>query len=311
MSELEQKPRILVLHYSQTGQLDCVVESIVAPLQASATLTVDFLELTPKQAYPFPWPFIRFINTFPEAIYEKGCELALKDEHIKGSYDLVILAYQVWFLAPSIPTIAFLQTEQAKSLLKDTPVVTVIACRNMWLQAQEKVKAHLHDLGAKLVGNIALVDACGSAISFLSTPLWLLTGNKGPYRFGVPRAGVSDEDISNASRFGQALVSRMSSGEALDETVLQGLAAVTIFDKLIPSEKIATRSFYIWGKLFLLCGGPDAPVRKLLAVLYAIFLIAMILTVVPISALLKKVFSPLLRRRIKKQKKYFSWPSGE
>lgn len=312
LSELEQKKRILVLHYSQTGQLDRVLQSIVEPLQNdSARITVDFLEIKPVEAYPFPWPFIRFINTFPEAIYEKSCPIELNDAHLADSYDLVLLGYQVWFLAPSIPISAFLQSETAAQLLKDTPVVTVIACRNMWLQAQEKVKARLSHLGARLVGNIALVDACGGAISFLSTPLWLLTGNKGPYKLGIPQAGVGADDITHAKRFGQALLSRMSSAKPIDETILQGFGAVSISDKLIPSEKIANRSFYLWGKLFLAFGGPDAPARKFLAVLYAIFLITMILTVVPITALLKKIFSPLLRGRIKKQKAYFSWPSGE
>ncbi len=311
MSDLDQKKQILILHYSQTGQLDRVLESIMKPMQSEASITVDLLEIKPRDPYPFPWPFIQFINTFPEAIHERGCALELDESGLKDSYDLIILGYQVWFLAPSIPVSAFLQSEVAARLFQNTPVITVIACRNMWLQAQEKVKAHLQRLGGKLIGNVALTDACGSAISFLSTPLWVLTGNKGPFKCGIPKAGVSDHDIAHAKRFGQAILSRLNSGEQLDHTTLQGLGAVSINDKLIPSEKIATRSFYLWGKLFLACGRPNAPFRKYLAALYAVFLIIMILTVVPITALLKKIFSPLLKKRIEKQKEYFSRPSGE
>ena len=77
------------------------------------------------------------------------------------------------------------------------------------------------------------------------------------------------------------------------------------------SEKVATRSFYLWGKLFLAAGGPDAWLRKPLTILYAIFLLTLILTVVPITAILKRVFAPLMKKRIAQQKAYFAQPSGE
>lgn len=311
MENTDNKKRVLVLHYSQTGQLDRVVQSIVAPLVNDTAVTVDYLAITPQTPYPFPWPFVQFINAFPESAHQIDCPLALDAEHLQSGYDLVILGYQVWFLAPSIPVSSFLNSQTAHKLLADTPVVTVIACRNMWLQAQEKVKAQLAAVGAKLVGNVALVDEAGSILSFFATPLWVLTGRRGPFWFGIPKAGVADVQISAASRFGDALAARMRADQPLDTTVLQGLGAVRVNDKLISSEKIATRSFYLWGKLFLACGGPRSLLRIPLAFIYALFLIAMILTVVPISALLKKLFTPLLRRRIARQKQYYAWPSGE
>lgn len=308
---MEQKKRILVLHYSQTGQLDRVLESVVAPLRDDPNVALDFLELRPAKAFPFPWPVVRFINAFPESAHEKGCELDLDTSHLKDSYDLVVLGYQVWYLAPSIPMSAFLQSELAERLLADTPVVTVIACRNMWLQAQEKVKAHLDRLSARLVGNVALVDESGSWASFVATPLWVLTGRRGPFWFGIPRAGVSDEDIARADRFGVALRERLHSERPIDETIWQGLHAVYVNDKLIASEKIAARSFFLWGKLFLACGGPHSLLRIPLAIFYMVFLVVMLITVVPTTALLKHAFMPLLRNRVARQKTYYAWPSGE
>ncbi|WP_232305485.1 dialkylrecorsinol condensing enzyme [Gilvimarinus polysaccharolyticus] len=311
MENTDNKKRVLVVHYSQTGQLDRVVQSVVGPLQNDAAITVDYLTIKPQVPYPFPWPFIQFINTFPEAAHQIDCPLQLDITQLYERYDLVILGYQVWFLAPSIPVSSFLNSPVAHKLLADTPVVTVIACRNMWLQAQEKVKAQLATIGAKLVGNIALVDEAGSILSFFATPLWVLTGRRGPFWFGIPRAGVADAQITAAARFGEALVARFSAKQPMDSTVLQGLGAVRINDKLIASEKIGTRSFYLWGKLFLACGKPSAWLRKPLALLYAVFLIAMIVTVVPITAVLKKLTAPLMRGRITKQKRYYAEPSGE
>ena len=316
MPDSNAKKRVLVIHYSQTGQLERVAHSVATPLLKDEDVQVDFLPIKPVDPYPFPWPFLRFINTFPESAHQIPCALDLQADHLQSEYDLVILAYQVWYLAPSIPISSFLQSELAQRLLADTPVVTVIACRNMWLQAQEKVKAHLQRCNAKLVGNIALVDAAGSIASFFATPLWVLTGRKGPHWFGlVPVAGVSQQDVDGAQRFGEVLRERLlgntSPSMAMDGDVLQGLNAAPVNDKLILSEKVGTRSFYLWGKLFLACGKPDAALRKPLAALYTVFLLLMIVTVVPVTALLKLLFSPLLKKRIARQKAYYAGSSGD
>ena len=303
--------RVLVLHYSQTGQLSRVLQSVVAPLQQSDAVEVVCQDIQPLENYPFPWPFFRFINTFPEASHDVGCQLHPMNTLGSEDFDLVILGYQVWFLSPSIPITGFLKSADAQSLLAGKPVITVIACRNMWLMAQEKIKGHLSRLGARLIGNVALVDEAGTAASFLSTPLWVLTGKKGPFPLGIPAAGVSEQDITEAGRFGKAIAARLLSGDPLDETVLQGLGAVTVNEKLIASEKMAARSFYLWGKLFRALGGPDAWLRKPLVLVYAVFLLTLILTVVPLTALLKKLMGPFTAKRTLRQKRYFSAPSGE
>ncbi len=303
--------KILVIHYSQTGQLDRTVESIAQPLVSSELCEVNFLNLEPETPYPFPWPFITFINAFPEAVHEKGCALKPMPRELVGEYDLIILGYQVWYLAPSNPITALLQSPEAEVIFKDTPVITTIACRNMWLLAQERVKKHLTRLGAKLIGNVALVDEAGAGFSFLSTPIWMFSGSKGPYPLGIPNAGVAQKDIKDASRFGKAVLARISNNQALDETVLRGLGAVKINVRLVASERIATRSFHIWGKLFLACGQAPNFARSVLALLYAVFLIAIILTVVPINFLVKKLLSPFTRKGDEKLREYFAAPSGE
>ena len=46
--------RILVLSYSQTGQLADITQSIVAPLQQSGDCSVYIETLRPVAPYPFP-----------------------------------------------------------------------------------------------------------------------------------------------------------------------------------------------------------------------------------------------------------------
>src|SRR5579859_2756801 len=162
------KRRVLVVHYSSpSGQLTEVMRRLCGPLSESGEVELQQIVLRPRRPYPFPWPILRFFDTFPETIYLDPPELQPLGLDPNARFDLVILGYQVWFLSPSGPTAAFLKSPEARALFKDTPVVTVIACRDMWLLAQERVKEILAACGARLVGNVVLVDEAGSVGSFL------------------------------------------------------------------------------------------------------------------------------------------------
>ena len=294
----------------QTGQLAAIKNSVCDPLEKSAQVSVETLVLKPAKPFPFPWPFLKFFRIFPETVTMQPIDLeAFTTEH--DQYDLIILTYQVWFLSPSLPIASFLQSEQAKKLFNNTPVVTIIGCRGMWLMAQEKVKAFLNKLNAKLVDNVVLSDDCGAFFSFLATPMWMLTGNKKPLSW-VPAAGVGEQDIIDAKRFGDAIVTRLeTNSDPIQQSMLTNLSAVKINEKLIASEKMANHSFGIWSKILRKIGPQQSTRRALGLMVYVTFLILLILTVVPISALIKKLISPLTKNKIIEQKKYYAEPSGE
>lgn len=303
--------QVLIVHFSQTGQLDRLAQSVCAPLQQQADIQLDFLPLQPAQPYPFPWPFLDFFRIFPETVLMRPQPLLPLAVDASKRYDLVILAYQVWFLSPSQPMTAFLASPEAAQLLKGTPVVTLIGCRNMWLMAQEKVKNRLTELGARLVDNIALTDACGTAASFLATPLWLFTGRQKPYSW-VPRAGIDEAQIAAASRFGVAMVQRLTADNLpIEQPMLAGLGAVRIDEKLIASEKVGNRSFQLWSRLLAALGPQRSRRRAAGLVVYIVFLLCLIVTVVPLSAVLKKLLAPLFKERTQREKAYFAGPSGE
>lgn len=303
--------QVLIVHFSQTGQLDRLAQSVCKPLQQCSDIQLDYLQLQPAQPYPFPWPFLDFFRIFPETVLMRPQPLLPLAVEASKRYDLVILAYQVWFLSPSQPMSAFLASPEAAQLLKGTPVVTLIGCRNMWLMAQEKLKARLTELGARLVDNIALTDACGTAASFLATPLWLFTGRQKPYSW-VPRAGIAETEIIAASRFGVAMAQRLTADNLpIEQPMLQGLGAVRIDEKLIASEKVGNRSFQLWSRLLAALGPQQSRRRAVGLVLYIAFLLCLIVTVVPLSALLKKLLAPLTKARTERDKAYFAGPSGE
>lgn len=301
--------KVLVISYSQSGQLSKFVKSATKPLCQNEDIQVDYHILEPVKAYPYPWRFYPFFDAFPEAVYMNGCEVK-PASHLADDYDLIIIGYTVWFLSPAIPVTGYLKTDQAKQLLKDKPVVTLIACRDMWVMAQEKMKLLINECGGHLIDNAVLTDQSGTVYSFITTPRWMLTGKKDPF-WVFPAAGVSEQDINDSARFGERLALALSQNmEKEKKPLLTNLRAVKVNGKLISSEKIATRSFMIWGKLIQSSGKPGAFPRKVMITVYVVFLIAMIFTLVPINLLAKKLISPLMKNSIEKSIEYYEKPSG-
>jgi hypothetical protein len=301
--------RILVLHYSQTGQLTRAVQSMLSPLAQRPDVEIVWQNLEPVEAFPFPWGFLRFFDTFPECVHLDPPPIRPVAFGPGTRFDLVVLSYQVWFLSPSLPVTAFLQSEAAQ-VLRDTPVITFIACRNMWLSAQEKMKGLLRDLGARHIDNVVLVDQGPPWATFITTPRWVLTGKKNGFWGIFPPAGVSAAEIAAAARFGRALADALPLLQSARGPLLSGLGAVKVIPGYITGEKIAHRSFRLWGKLLRAIGKPGNPLRRLVLVVYIVFLVAMILTVMPVSIMMRALLRPLLRKRLEAEVVRLEAPSG-
>ena len=302
--------RILVLYYSQTGQLTRATQSFMAPLAQRADVEIIWQNLQPEQPYPFPWGFFSFLDVFPESVYLDPPRLKPLSFESDSGFDLVVLAYQVWFLSPSPPIVAFLKSPAAR-VLNDTPVITFIACRNMWLTAQEKVKMLLSAAGARLIDNAVLVDQGPPWATFVTTPRWLLTGKKDGFWGIFPPAGVSEAEIAGAARFGRAIADSLhllQSGTV--PSLLAGLGAVHVNPGYIVGERIAHRSFLVWGRLLRRIGPPGSGSRKAVLLLYVMFLVTMILTVVPLGIIVRAVLRPLLRKRMDAEVVQLELPSG-
>jgi len=301
---------ILVVSYSQSGQLDAILKSLLSPLYESDTINIVHKYISPKIVYPFPWSFMKFMDLFPECVYLDPCEIEnIENDEIE--YDLIILAYQVWFLSPSIPMTSFLKSEYARKKLSHKPVITLIGCRNMWIMAQEKMKSMLNDIGAKLIDNIVLIDQGNSLATFITTPRWMFTGKKDSLWKIFPKAGISDEDIRFSSRFGKAILKGLLENKKQNNTSFcHGLGAVCVNEKLIRSEQIGIKSFHIWGKIIRKIGKVGDIKRKPIVLLYLFFLILMIITVVPINMIVQTINRKINKNKVNLQKEYYELPSG-
>ena len=256
--------KVLIIYFTQTGQLKQIIDSITAPLNDDCQLF--FEELKPVPAFPFPWKGMSFFQAFPESVKEIPCKLEPLQNDLSQDYDLVILAYTVWYLSPSIPVSSFLQSDEAKKLLNGRPVITVLGVRNMWIMAQERVKAMISDAGGRMVGNIVMADPAGNLTSVITIVRWMTTGRKDTFRrlgTNFPAAGVPEEGTRRGGDFGEAIKKALITQHlgSLQEDLIT-LRAVNVNPVLFNIEKRGKMMFGIWSKMILKKGAYNDPARE-------------------------------------------------
>lgn len=296
------KKNILVIYYSQTGQLEDIVKNIAKPFEAKKeAYDVTYYNIQLKEDFPFPWPGDVFFNTFPESYLQIPKEILPPSEEILNKkYDLILFGYQVWYLTPSIPIISFLKSGYASRILKDTPVVTISGTRNMWMLSQEKLKVYLRDLQAKLVGNIALVDRHDNYTSVLTILRWLTTGQKEKSGM-LPAAGVSDEEIAGSVKYGEIIERHFNNNDLntlQPDLVKNGAIEIRAF--LVRVEKVGNKIFTVWSNLII----KKKEKRPLLIKLFKVYLMAAIWIISPVVLVLHLLTTPIFWFKRQKQKTY-------
>ena len=294
--------KVLVIYYSQTGQLREILDSIIAPLKASGEVTVTFEEIRPKTPFPFPWTSDEFFQAMPESVRGIPCELHPLALNGQENFDLVIVAWQPWYLSPSIPIHAFFQHETAKKLLAGKPVITVIGSRNMWIMAHERIREYLKSMQAKLVGNIVLYDKAPNLVSVVSIIHWLFTGKKGRYLKIIPPAGISDDDIRNSSRFGDIILDsiRHNDMEHLRPALVKA-GAVDVIPSLVMLEKRGKIFFRLWAAFILKKGDYGDPARVTRVRLFKYYLLIVLYLVSPFASLLYFILKPFRKKALARQ----------
>lgn len=293
--------KILVLYYTQTGQLADILNSFTEPLK-KAGHSLEFVAVHPQTAYPFPWTGKSFFSVMPDCV--KGVPTSLQPFEIRDTrYDLVIFGYQAWFLSPSIPANSMLQDPRIRAVLKNTPVITITGARNMWISALERIKTSFKEIGARQVGNVVLVDKHHNLVSFITIFHWMFKGNKErPYSF-LPKPGVAEADIDHTKVLGSIVNKYLINGDwgPLQAELFANKSVVVNYN-LMYTESKATKLFAIWANLIVKRKNRDP---WLVAFKYYL-IIALFLAAPLILTINALFFKPFMRTKIKKQLAYYS-----
>ncbi|HEY6143048.1 MAG TPA: dialkylresorcinol condensing enzyme DarA [Flavobacterium sp.] len=294
---------VLVIYYSQSGQLESIARNIAKPLLDSEDFTVTFYEIQLEKPFPFPWNNDAFFGAFPESFLQIPTNLKpVPKEILNIKYDLILLNYQVWYLTPSIPINSFLKSPEAKILFDNTPVVTISGSRNMWFMAQEKIKVLLKQNNSILKGNIALVDRVGNLISVITIVEWMFSGVKKKYLGIFPLPGVSEKDIDESSKFGNIILS------ALQENDLDNLHsklvkndAVRVNSYLVTVDKTGNKIFNKWSRFII----SKKESRKTWIKIFKAYLLLAIWLISPIVYILHALTNPVMYLKRKKVIQYY------
>ncbi|MEO8884558.1 MAG: hypothetical protein ABI367_00750 [Mucilaginibacter sp.] len=292
--------KVLAIYYSQSGQLGDIIDNFTAPIEASGA-TVEKVRVRLANEPNFPWTADTFFSVMPHCQLDVPADLQpfeLKEK----KYDLVVLGYQAWFLSPSIPFNSFMQNEELRAVLKDTPVITVTGARNMWLNAFVRVKKLLRTAGANHVGNIALVDKHPNPVSFVTIFHWMLHGKKDRYLNIFPPPGVADADIKHTQVFGESVVPHLNTNDWSSlQDELDNQKAVVLNYNLMVIEGVAGKIFRVWANIIAKKKNKLPWIRAFKYYLLIAFFVGAPI-VVTIDAILFRFTSP---KRIKARKQHF------
>jgi hypothetical protein len=293
--------KILVIYYSQSGQLGDIVNNLTSPLSEGSNY-IETVKVEPLTPYPFPWSGKSFFSVMPDCVLDVPTEIQpiqLKEQQ----YDLIILGYQAWFLSPSIPSNSILSDPSIKKILKNTPVVTITGARNMWISAMEGIRKKLKESEAIHVGNIALVDKHANFVSFVTTLYWMFNGKKDRYLNIFPKPGVADADIENCRVFGNVLQKHLNLGNLNGmQQELVNKKGVVVKYHLMFIESKAKRIFTIWANFIV-----KRKNRTPWLVAFKYYLIIALFIAAPIILTVDAIFfKPFSSRKIRGQKLYYS-----
>jgi len=292
--------KVLVVYYSQTGQLEDILDNFTAPM-AAAGCQLEKVAVKPVAQYGFPWSAQSFFTEMPNSV--QMIPAAMEPFQLsQTAYDLVVFGWQPWFLSPSIPSNSILHHPVFREVLKRSPLVTITGCRNMWLNAYEKQKKVFKEIGANLVGNIVLMDKHQNYISGVTILYWQLWGKKDRLWGIFPKPGVADADVVASGKFGETVMAHLRTGNwAGLQQALVAQKAVEVKWDLMFIEPRANVMFNIWAGIINKKNnkGPWLVLFRYY-LLIALFMVAPI--VVGIYGLF---FKPFLGKSIYKKKQYY------
>ena len=300
---MEEKPKkVALFYYTQTGQAFRIADKICEPLEQAGCEVVR-KEIVPETPFPFPWSAMSFFQAFPESRLGVPCKLKPIDLNDIMDADLVLIAGQSWYLSWSIPIHSFFQSEEIRNYLKGRNIVVTMGCRNMWVMTQQKTREYIREIGGRYVGFISLQDKAPNLVSVITIIRWLLYGKKDATRL-LPAAGVSAEDIENATVYGRIIHEAMERNDYANmQEELMKKEAVTFLSSVYFIENNGYKLWGQWARFILKKGVYNDPKREPYLRIFCAYLFFVLYVISPIGMIFYGLTYPLRRKSLRRAKR--------
>lgn len=271
--------RVLVIGWSQSGQLRSVAEAFSKPF-SDAGHEVAYVELQPVTPFPFPWKVNTFFGEFPETVLGRPAPIQ-RLQLPPGEWDLIVLAAQVWFLSPSQPFAALL-TGPDRGIFVGKRVITLISCRNMWVRGWRRLVGLVQDAGGIVTDRIVATHSGSVFASYFTTLAWMLTGKRDAIK-ALPAAGLGADTFTHMAEFGRIAAERLGDeppappGRSPPVALLADQVTATVSYPHAFGEQIVGSLFPVFATIIAAVSRPRTILRDLSAVALLCFILSVVI----------------------------------
>lgn len=219
-----QRPRVLLLYYSFTGQSQKVLEAAGEAFSAAGCevreARIQFTD--PRYAKRFErfpmrrvWPDM--LSVLPAQLRRACGEIQVPSDLFDENYDLVCIGSPTWWSTTSMPVRSFLRSAPGAKLLADRRFAVFVVCRRYWRGNARAVRRLSANCGGEYVDEIHFTYLGGQLRSMLSLTSYLGSGRYRTRYFGVPMppTNVQPEQLAQARDFATSLAGRIRHDEVV------------------------------------------------------------------------------------------------
>ena len=87
--------KVLIITYSQSGQLDEIVTHVINKLNNDTSITIYHEKLVPEPDFPFPWSDMSFWDAMPECVRHIPSEIEPLSIKADKKFDLILMDMQM------------------------------------------------------------------------------------------------------------------------------------------------------------------------------------------------------------------------
>jgi hypothetical protein len=223
-----KKPRVLLLHYSFSGQTTGLLNNLGNGLRQEG-IKVNFVKIRPVTPLRFPIGSIYATFRMMLVTFLRSRITITKPEALAWeAYDLIILAGPTWSYNPSGPVLDLID-RFGQRLFKGQAVLPIISCRGYWRLHWYGLKRLLIKCGADVPNRIVFSHPTPEPWRTLG--VFLKIAGKAPERSKLlgrhyKRYGHSKEQLLEAERLGTIIGNCLNSNSALADLDLGSAIAL-------------------------------------------------------------------------------------